>query len=142
MVLRVAGEADLNTVDRLQTALTQVLARRPAHLIVDLAALTFCSTRGLAVLSYAGDTARGHRIGYAVAGASPRLNRVWAVGWRDTERPIGFPTAADAVLAAMAHQVGAQDRARWEPKHLIPRTASTAQAITLVPPLASIALTA
>lgn len=119
IVLRVAGEVDLSTIDLLRTALDTLLAQRPAHLIVDLSALEFCSARGLSLLGQAGDTALGHDVGYAVAAASARLNRVWAMGWTAAQRPIAFPTTADAVLAAMAHQAGAQDRARWEPKHLI-----------------------
>lgn len=118
IVLRVSGEVDLCTVDLLQTALDTVLARRPTHLIVDLSELGFCSAHGLSVLGHAGDTALGRGVGYAVAGASARLNRIWAMGWTAAERPIGFVNTADAVLAAIAHQVGAQARARWEPKHL------------------------
>lgn len=126
IVLRVAGEVDLCTVDHLRTALGSVLEQRPARLIVDLAGLTFCSARGLAVLGEGGETARGYGVGYAVAGASPYLSWVWLMGWTDAERPIGFPTTADAVLAAMAPQVGAQDRARGEPKCLIASAARPA----------------
>ena len=131
IVLRVAGEVDLGTVGVLRTALGAVLAQRPAHLIVDLAELGFCSVRGLAVLGQAGDIALECGVGYAVAGASAQLGRVWASGWTAAGRPIGFPTAGDAVLAALAHQAGAADRARWEPKDLI--TAATGGWDTAVP---------
>lgn len=137
IVLRVAGEVDLCTVGLLQTVLDTVLARRPGHLIVDLSELGFCSSHGLRVLGHAGDTALGWGIGYAVAGASARLNRTWAMGWTAAERPIGFPSTADAVLAAMAHQVGAQDRARWAPKHLI--TAALVPVVAVTAPVALIA---
>ena len=43
VVLRVAGEVDLCTVDLLRSAVGAVVAQRPAHLVVDLAGLGFCS---------------------------------------------------------------------------------------------------
>lgn len=141
-VLRVEGEVDLTTIDLLHTALDSELAQRPAHLIVDLAALSFCSARGLSVLSHAGELALAHGTGYAVAGVSPRLNRVWAMGWTAAERPRGFATVAVAVLAAMARQVGPQGRARWEAKHLIAvstRPGGWDAAEPLVPVLAPVA---
>lgn len=76
MVLRLAGEVDLTSVDLLRTALGSVLGQRPAHLVVDLAARTFCSARGFTVLSQGWDVALGNGTGYAVAGTSPRLDRV------------------------------------------------------------------
>ncbi|MHA6781477.1 STAS domain-containing protein [Pseudonocardia saturnea] len=115
-MVRMTGAVDLGTVDLLQTALHEVLARRPAQMIVDLSDLTFCSARGLGELGRAGDSAHGSGVGYAVAGASAALNRIWAMGWTAGERPIGFSTTETAVLAAMAHQIGAQDRARGEPQ--------------------------
>lgn len=119
IVLWVAGEVDLCTVDLLQNALGTALAQRPGHLVVDLSETGFCSARGLSVLGLAGGTALTRGIGYAVAGASARLNRVWATVWTVAERPVGFSTAADAVLAAMAQQAGSQDRARRRPGPLI-----------------------
>lgn len=130
-VVRVVGEVDLCTVDVLRTALDSVVAQRPAWVIVDLGGLGFCSARGLTVLSQAGDVALGCGVGYVVAGVSAWLDRVWAMGWTAAQRPIGFPTAADAVLAASAHQIGAQDRARGDPQYLI--TARAAGADTAVP---------
>lgn len=49
------------------------------------------------------------------------------------ERPVGFPTVTDAVLAALAHQVWQQDRVRWAPKHLIPVGNSQAAQDAVVP---------
>ena len=46
IVLRVAGEVDVTTVDFLRTALDRMPAQRPAHPIMDLVALTFRSARG------------------------------------------------------------------------------------------------
>jgi hypothetical protein len=50
-VLRVTGEVDLCTLPAVQAALGQGLAARPAHLLVDLTAMTFCCARGLDLLT-------------------------------------------------------------------------------------------
>ena len=50
IALRVAGEVDLLTGPVLQAALADSLARGPCDLLVDLAAMTFCDVRGLAML--------------------------------------------------------------------------------------------
>ncbi len=117
IVLRVAGEVDLGSLPVLRAALTEVLSRRAEHVIVDLAELRFCSVRGLAVLVDAGGTATGQATNYALCAASRQANRVWALGWSDAELPIQFPSAGAALLAALAHQAGRHDRARYAPKH-------------------------
>ena len=57
IVLQVAGDVDLLTLAVLQAALTDGLARRHCHLIIDVAEMTFCSGRGPALLVMAGGTA-------------------------------------------------------------------------------------
>lgn len=102
LVLRVAGEVDLLTIAVLQGALTSGLARRPCHLLVDLAELTFCSVRGLSLLVEAGHTAAVQGTGYSVTGASRQANRAWTVLWPVSEVPAQYPTAVVGVAAALA----------------------------------------
>jgi anti-sigma B factor antagonist len=102
LVLQVAGEVDLHTIEVLQGALTSGLARGPCHLLVDLAELTFCSVRGLSLLVQAGGTAAEQGTGYSVAAASRPINRAWTVLWPVTELPTRHPTAAAGVAAAVA----------------------------------------
>jgi anti-anti-sigma factor len=102
LVLRVAGEVDLLTIEVLQGALTSGLARGPCHLLVDLAELRFCSVRGVSLLVQAGHTAAGQGTGYSVTAASRQINRAWTVLWSVSELPIQYPTAPAGVAAAMA----------------------------------------
>lgn len=102
LVLWVAGEVDLLTIDVLQGALTNGLAHGPCHLLVDLAELTFCSVRGLSLLVQACGTAAGQGTGYSVTAASHQTNRTWTVLWPASELPTQYPTAAAGVDAAIA----------------------------------------
>ena len=104
IVVQVAGEVDLFTVAVLRDALADSLARGPCELVVDLAAMTFCDLRGLRLLVETGATAAGSGIGYAVAGVPAQTGKVWLLLWPPAELPMQFPLAAEAVLAAMAHQ--------------------------------------
>jgi anti-anti-sigma factor len=100
VVLQVAGEVDLATVDFLATALTAVLRQQPDHLIVDLAQLSFCAACGLTVLAEAGVTAAGNGTRYGVSAASRLMTHCWSRLWAEDDQPIQFPTCAAAVGAA------------------------------------------
>src|SRR5215212_5144831 len=50
VVVSVAGELDLATVPQLRAYLMHSTASRPAHLVVDLSAVTFLAARGIGVL--------------------------------------------------------------------------------------------
>jgi anti-anti-sigma factor len=100
VVLRVAGEVDLATVDLLATALTAVLRRQPDHLVVDLARLTFCGACGLTVLAEAGVSAAGTGTCYRVSAATRLMARCWSRLWDEGEQPTQFPSCAAAVSAA------------------------------------------
>lgn len=102
LVLRVAGEVDLLTIDVLQGALTSTLARGPCHLVVDLAELTFCSARGMGLLVQAGRTAAEQGIGYGVTAASHQVDRDWTLLWPISQLPTRYPTAAAGVASAVA----------------------------------------
>jgi len=117
IVVQVAGEVDLSTVAVLRNALSDSLARGPRELIVDLAAMTFCDLDGLRLLVETGATAGGRGIGYAVAGVPTQSGKVWLLLWPPAELPMQFATAAEAVLAAMAHHtvIGTVDDNRARP---------------------------
>ena len=119
IVVQVVGEVDMSTLPVLRDALADSLARGPCELIVDLAAMTFCDLDGLRLLVETDATAAGSGIGYAVAGVPAQTGKVWLLLWPPAELPMQFPLAAEAVLAAMAHQTTTvaldDDRARSTP---------------------------
>ncbi|HVE97183.1 MAG TPA: STAS domain-containing protein [Pseudonocardiaceae bacterium] len=101
IVLRVEGEVDLCTLSILQAALDYGLDQQPAHLVVDLARMTFCSARGLDLLTRTGRTTAGKATGYAVSGVPPQIDRVWTLVW-DGDLPVRYHSTAAAVTAIRA----------------------------------------
>lgn len=101
IVLRVAGELDLFTLPKLRLAVDSSLARRPAHLVVDLTRMIFCSVRGLDLLTHLGSIAAEKNAGYAVSGVSPHLDRIWALGWAG-DLPVRYRSTVVAVAAIRA----------------------------------------
>lgn len=60
VVLALDGELDLATVERFGAAVKLALSdENPRHLIIDLAALTFCDSTGIGGFVEAHDAARG-----------------------------------------------------------------------------------
>lgn len=104
IVLRVGGEVDLLTAPELEAALDDTLDQRPAHLVVGLAGLRFCSARGMGLLIRAGATAAERGIGYAVCSVPRLLDRVWGELWNG-ELPACYPSIAVAVTAIRAGHV-------------------------------------
>lgn len=100
-MLRVAGEVDLFTLPDLQFALDGGLSTCPAHLVVDLTRMTFCSLRGLELLTRTGHIAAEKQTGYAVSGVPPHLDRVWARGWGG-DLPVRYRSIVAAVAAIRA----------------------------------------
>lgn len=100
-MLRVAGEVDLLTIPVLQAAVDHQLDRRPAHVVVDLTGLQFCSARGMGLLVHAGATAAERGVDYVLAGMPPQLDRVWGELW-PRELPARYPSTAVAVTAIRA----------------------------------------
>ncbi len=98
IVLRVGGEVDLCTVPILRAALDDGLDQHPAHLVVDLAQMIFCSARGLDLLTQTGRTAAEKATGYAVSGVSPQIDRIWTLVW-DGDLPVRYRSTAAAVTA-------------------------------------------
>ena len=104
VVLRVAGEVDLETFAVLDAALDEVLDRRPDHLIVDLTGLVLCSSRGLAAIAQTARAAAANGIRYSMSGASPPVARLWPRYWPDGEASRIHRTTTAAVLSAVVLQ--------------------------------------
>lgn len=102
IVLRVDGEIDLCTLPILQTAMGGSLDQHPAHLVVDLARMTFCSARGLTLLVEVGRTAAAKATGYVVSGVPPEIDRVWTLLWDRGDLPVRCRSTAAAVAAIRA----------------------------------------
>jgi anti-anti-sigma regulatory factor len=107
IVLRVVGEVDLCTIPILHAALDASLDQRPAYLVVDLARMTFCSVRGLDLLTQTGRIAAAAATGYAVTGVLPRINRVWTLCWGD-DCPVRYRSTAAAFLGIQAAESDVQ----------------------------------
>src|SRR3954452_9098064 len=75
----VAGEIDLASSTRLNRELDAVLDREPARLRIDLAAVPFMDTTGVAVLLKARRRALAQGCRFSVASASPALARLFEI---------------------------------------------------------------
>src|SRR5581483_12021705 len=62
LVVRVDGELDLFTGDALAQRLTALVAQRPREVVLDVSALTFCDSSGLAVLVNAEQAAKAQGV--------------------------------------------------------------------------------
>ncbi|HET9564535.1 MAG TPA: STAS domain-containing protein, partial [Mycobacterium sp.] len=97
VVLRIGGEIDLLSQPELQTTLTDTLTGRPRHLVVDLAAVTFCWVQGLALLAETAAIATGNGTGYALSGLSASLRRYVNLLWGDAIPTIYRTTVSNRV---------------------------------------------
>ncbi len=100
IVLQVKGEVDLGTFPILQAALSDSLDRRPAHLIVDLARMTFCSAGGLGLLTQTCYATAEKATSYAVSSVPSHIDRIWALVW-DGDLPIRHRSTAAAMTATI-----------------------------------------
>ena len=105
VVLRVAGEVDSQSLAVLDAALDEVLDRRPAHLIVDLTGLVFCSSRGITAVADAARNSVAAGTRYSMSGVPSLFARLWPHYWSGGGAPLLYRTTADAVLAAIVLQV-------------------------------------
>lgn len=103
IVLRVAGEVDLCTLPTLQTALDHGLDQYPAHLVVDLAQMTFCCIGGLGLLTRTRHTAARNATSYTVSGVRPHIDRLWTRLW-DGDLPVRCRSTAVALTAIWSGQ--------------------------------------
>lgn len=111
VVLHVVGEIDLASAPLLRTALAAALDRAPADLVVDLAAVSFLSVPGFALIAATAHTARTRGIGYAVSGLSSHMDRVATILWPDDHLTRYRSTAAavTAIRIVQAHRPGAPE---------------------------------
>jgi anti-sigma B factor antagonist len=98
IVLRVAGEVDRCTLPILHAALDESLDHHPTHLLVDLAWMTFCSARGLDLLTHTGHTTTETATRFAVCGVAPHIDRLWTLIW-EGDLPIRHRSIAAAMTA-------------------------------------------
>jgi anti-sigma B factor antagonist len=97
-----AGDLDVTVTDDLAALLDREIRRRPAALVVDASAVTFCAARVLTILVDATADAVLHRVPFAVAGRSRPLLRPIAVLGLDRVLPVHRDTReALAWLAAI-----------------------------------------
>lgn len=101
VVLRLAGEIDLVGYPMLAEALAGSLRAAPRHLVVDLAAVTFCGVRGFCMLGDAAATAAVGGTAYAISGIRGGLDHIAVLLWEDTG-PTRYRTEAGAVTAIRA----------------------------------------
>lgn len=80
-VVRVFGEVDLTTAAQLATALTELIARPAAKVVVDTTGMVFCGLRGLGALHDGARLAAAHGAGFAVVGLSPQVVRLARELW-------------------------------------------------------------
>lgn len=103
VVLRAAGEVDLDTQASLESALARCLDPCPRYLVVDLSAVTFCAVRGLCLVGDAAVRATVGTTRFAVSGLSAHLDRVAAMLW-EPGTPARYRSIAAAVTAMRAEQ--------------------------------------
>jgi len=112
LIVRVAGEVDLLTYPAVAAALTEGVAAKPAHLIVDVAGVGFCCARGLGLFVVeTALAAAGEGIGYVLTGLPRQLERLCSVVWAPDFLPVRYPSAARAV-SAIRRSAPAPDAAR------------------------------
>jgi anti-sigma B factor antagonist len=99
VVLEVSGEVDILTAPRLQESVLRLLEDQPPVLVIDLSAVSFFGSSGLAVLVEAREAA-GERTGL----------RVVAAGY-ETLRPLQV-TGLTEPLAVYPHPRGRPERRR------------------------------
>jgi anti-anti-sigma factor len=83
-VLRLQGELDLCTRDRLRRAISSALTHRPQLLVVDLSALGFMDCSGLSVLVWAHQRLAGQESQLLITGAQPIIHRLIHLTGLDT----------------------------------------------------------
>lgn len=90
-VLRLRGELDVSSRDRLHGAISSVLEHHPPLLVVDLSGLDFIDCAGLSVLVWAHKhlAASGHRL--LITGAKPAVQRLLHLTGVDTYLHLSIP---------------------------------------------------
>ena len=79
VVLVVRGELDISNTQQLSVAVERALADRPAELVLDLAGVSFCDSRGLAALIRAHQDAADVGATLVVAHLQDHVARLFAI---------------------------------------------------------------
>jgi anti-sigma B factor antagonist len=107
LVLRVGGEVDISTVGEISRAVQAMIATRRAGqdvLIIDLDAVTFFGSTGVAALVECQHEAEQHGVGLRVAGTSPAVLR--PLNGTGLVRCFDWYDDLDSALAASTNGVG------------------------------------
>ena len=88
IVVHVAGEVDLANAPELDEQLAALMAQAPAHLVVDLAEVTFMDSTGLGVLVRALKRSRELQIRLDLIVTNERVLKVFGITGLDTVLPI------------------------------------------------------
>lgn len=97
-VLTVAGEVDLATAPALENAIDAILAGKPAALIIDLTAVSFLASAGMAALVAAHQRA-GEGTTIAVVAEGPATSR--QLKMTSLDQVFALHTTLDDALAAL-----------------------------------------
>ena len=95
-VVRVSGAMDYDTSDPLEEALTALVGDGAHHLVLDMAAVTFCDSSGINTLVRAQAHAKQEKGTLALVGAPARLQAVLEMTGVDTVITT-YPTVALAL---------------------------------------------
>jgi anti-anti-sigma factor len=90
-VLRLQGELDVSTRDRLRRAISKALERHPPILVVDLSGLSFTDCAGLSVLIWAHQHLAGCGHQLVITGANPIVRRLLHLTDLDTYLHLSTP---------------------------------------------------
>ena len=102
LVLGVAGEVDMATADRFEEAITLALVTsQSGRVVLDLHALSFIDSSGLAVLIRAYKAARDQRTALVIASATPRVAQTLSLIGLDRRVPL-VATVDEALDSAQA----------------------------------------
>jgi len=93
-VVRLAGELDVSTEDRLRAAIGSALDHSPELLVVDLSALGFMDCSGLAVLVWAHQRLAEQARQLLITGAQPVVQRLIRLSGLDTYLRLSTPEPA------------------------------------------------
>jgi len=109
-VLSVTGELELATAPQLRQRVVSLVAEGRTHIVLDLAGVDFADSVGLGVIVAALKRVRGRDGELVVAGAVPRVRRLFEVTRLDEIVDL-FPDVSHAVGAQVRAEVpGGADR--------------------------------
>ena len=98
VVVTVAGEFELPTAHQVETAITEGMAAQPSAMVLDLSAVTFLDSAGLAVLARA-HAAAGDRVALRVVAPHRAVRRRLELAGMDAML-VTFRTVAEALARA------------------------------------------